>query len=251
MQVQFATVTWPILALWGLGFVVLLIGFFIGYVDSNVRSIKKIEAAETKEKNARAEADQKIAAAREAQRASDPATSDDPGLLRLKNKNGVHSLELDGKVLTVRNVSPEQKKRLVELITIMRPWVEGGQAGPAVPPPAITPASLGTLHHTPPAPAPLRESISRPLQTAKKTEPEKPITSLSIVQQIDTVLQDRLLNTPLEKSGLRLQESPQGGVEVYVGSEKFDTIDDVPDANIKATIRAAISAWEEKYTPGM
>ena len=45
MEVQFATVTWPTLALWGLGIVVLLIGFFIGYVDSNIRSTKKIEAA--------------------------------------------------------------------------------------------------------------------------------------------------------------------------------------------------------------
>jgi len=77
------------------------------------------------------------------------------------------------------------------------------------------------------------------------------MASLSIVQQIDTVLQERLLNTPLEKSGLRLQESPQGGVEVYVGSQKFDSIDEVPDAGIKTTIRAAIAAWEEKYTPGI
>ena len=237
MQVQFATVTWPILALWGFGIVVLLIGFFIGYVDSNIRSTKKIDAAETKEKNARAEA-------AEALKAAHPAEADDPGLLRLKNKSGVHSLELDGKVLTAKNVSPEQKKRLIELITIMRPWVEGGQATPMMPQPVASP-------QTPLMPVSPTEQVSRPLQPAKKPEAEKPLASLSIVQQIDTVLQERLLNTPLEKSGLRLQESPQGGVEVYVGSQKFDSIDEVPDAGIKATIRAAIAAWEEKYTPGI
>ncbi len=104
---------------------------------------------------------------------------------------------------------------------------------------------------TPLMPVSPTEQVSRPLQPAKKPEAEKPLASLSIVQQIDTVLQERLLNTPLEKSGLRLQESSQGGVEVYVGSQKFDSIDEVPDAGIKATIRAAIAAWEEKYTPGI
>ena len=234
MEVQFATVTWPTLALWGLGIVVLLIGFFIGYVDSNIRSTKKIEAAETKEKNARTEA--------EALKTSVQTGTDDPGLLRLKNKNGVPSLELDGKLLTAKNVSPEQKKRLIELISIMRPWVEVGQTSQTSSKPAAAP-------QTPLVPVTPREQL-RPLQPVKKPETEKSIASLSIVQQIDTVLQERLLNTPLENSGLRLQESPQGGVEVYVGAQKFDTIDEVPDAAIKTAIRAAIAEWEEKYTPG-
>ena len=59
------------------------------------------------------------------------------------------------------------------------------------------------------------------------------------------------MNTPLAKRGIRLQESLQGGVEVYVGLEKFSTVDDVTDETIKATIRAAIAEWEEKYTPGL
>lgn len=242
MELQFATVTWPVPALWGLGLVVLLIGFFIGYVDSNIRSVKKIEAAETKANVARADAEQKLAAA-EALKASAPAAVDDPGLLRLKNKNGAPSLEMDGVILNAKNISPEQKKRLIELVTVMRPWVEGGQISAAIPQPAAAPP-------TPPMPVSPKEAAPRPGQPLKKPEPDKQILSLSIVQQIDTVLQERLLNTPLEKSGIRLQESPQGGVEVYVGLQKFETIDEVPDETIKKIIRAAIAEWEEKYTPG-
>jgi hypothetical protein len=37
---------------------------------------------------------------------------------------------------------------------------------------------------------------------------------------------------------------------VKIGSNKYPSIDDVPDADIKRTIRAAIAEWEEKYTPG-
>lgn len=243
MQLEFATVTWPVPALWGLALVVLLIGFFIGYVDSNVRSIKKIEAAETKEKNARAEAEKKLAEAG-ISKASAPSATDEPGLLRLKYKNGEPFLELDGKMVTPKNVSPDQKKRLIELITVMRPWVEGGQTAPAISQPTAS-------QQTPLTPVSPVEVVSRPAQPAKKTEVEKPFASLSIVQQIDSILQERLLNTPLEKSGLRLHESMQGGVEVYVGVQKFDSIDDVPDPVMKSTIRAAIAEWEEKYTPGI
>lgn len=244
MQFEFVTVTWPIPALWGLGLVVLIIGFFIGYVDSNVRSVKKIEAAETKEKNTRTEAEKKLAAA-EALKASTPAAVDDPGLMRLKRINGALSLELDGKVLNAKNVTPEQKKHLIELITLMRPWVDGGQpAQQAVPQTVAAP-------QTPPMPVSPMGVSSTPIQPAKKPEPEKPLASLSIVQQIDTMLQERLINTPLEKSGLRLQESIQGGVEVYVNKQKFESIDDVPDAAMKSAIRAAIAAWEDKFTPGV
>ncbi len=59
------------------------------------------------------------------------------------------------------------------------------------------------------------------------------------------------MDTPLAKAGIRLQESSQGGVEVYVGLEKFLSVDEVPDTFIKSEIRAAIAEWEEKYTPGM
>lgn len=74
---------------------------------------------------------------------------------------------------------------------------------------------------------------------------------MSIVQQIDTILQARLVDTPLEDKGIRLQESPEGAVEVTVGLKKFFSIDDVTDDKIRAAIRAAIREWEEKYTPGL
>lgn len=85
---------------------------------------------------------------------------------------------------------------------------------------------------------------------AAQAELDKSIRAMSIVNQIDTVLQARLVGTPLEKAGIRLQESPEGGVEVIVGIETFPTVDDVRDAVIKREIRAAIAEWEDKYVPG-
>jgi hypothetical protein len=228
------------------------IGWAIGFFDSNNRTAKKIESAESKADLIIKESERKIAQA-EQQLAlpsqTIPGAQDNPGLLRLKNEGGRFMLEMDGAPVTGA-LSSDKKKRLIELITIFRPWIEGGQPSQAAPQP------IAPVHASrPPVPAPVQPAGSRPVQPvtppAKKPEAEKSITSLSIVQQIDTVLQARLVGTPLEKQGIRLQESLQGGVEVYVGLQKFLSVDDVPDTFVKSEIRAAIAEWEEKYTPGL
>jgi hypothetical protein len=239
----------------------MVIGWAMGFFDSNTRTSKKIEAAEANAEIKVKEAEKKIAEA-EQSLASSSSLQDDPGLLRLKKDNGRFTLEMDG-ALVNSELSPDKRKRLIELITVFRPWLEGGQQSSAAPQPAAP-------VQAPPMPAPVQEAISRPVPISsryatppvpvpvtlqsivqtKKTEPEKNITSLSIVQQIDMVLQDRLLNSPLAGRGIRLQESIQGGVEVYVGLQKFHAVDDVPDEEIKTAIRASIAEWEKKYTPG-
>ncbi|WKZ36723.1 MAG: hypothetical protein QY332_02120 [Anaerolineales bacterium] len=221
----------------------LLVGMFVGWVggffDANNRTAQKIKTAETNAEIKMQEAELKLKQAGEQLAHGSPSSEsvqDDPGLLRIKNRDGRIMLEMDGAPVT-GTLSPEKKKRLIELITFFRPWLEGGGTSPQLP-------------QTPPMPAPaVQEPASRPLQPVKKPEAEKNIRSLSIVQQIDTVLQARLMDTSLDKRGIRLQESPEGAVEVYVGLQKFHSVDDVPDEVIKAVIRGAISEWEDKYTP--
>lgn len=219
--------------------IAVLVGWFIGFLDSNLRAAKKIQAAEKNAEIKIRDAEKRIAL----------ASQDDPGLLRLKNDNGSFVVEMDGTLVTVP-LSPDKKKRLIELITVFRPWLESGQ-----PPQAASQPAAPVHASRPSVPAAIQAVGPLPIQpatsTAKKPEAEKSIKSLSIVNQIDTVLQARLVDTPLAKRGIRLQESSLGGVEVYVGLEKFSTVDDVSDETIKAAIRAAIAEWEEKFTPGL
>jgi hypothetical protein len=233
-----------------------VIGWVGGFFEANSRTEKKIEAADVKMK----EAERKLA---EAQQNPQSILQDDPGLLRLKKNDGRFTLEMDGALVT-GEISPDKRKRLIELITVFRPWLDAGQPSQPVPQPVApvqpqpvpeparvalsrpVPASLRNA--TPPVPVPV--TLQTIVQT-KKPEPEKNIASLSIVQQIDMVLQERLLDSPLAGRGIRLQESIQGGVEVYVGLNKFLSVDEVPDQEIKAAIRSAIAEWEKKYTPGL
>jgi len=184
---------------------------------------------------------------------------DDPGLMRIKNENGFLTLDLDGTRADTSALSADQRKRLIEMLTLIRPWLEGKPApAPATPPPPpmmpVAPTSTAPVPQTPLQPIIQSPGISpltapRTSIIAKDERPSAPATS--IVGQIDFVLQERLAGTPLEERGVFLAQSPEGGVIVYVGLTKYMGVDEVPDAEIKAAIRAAITEWEDKYTPGL
>jgi hypothetical protein len=199
---------------------------------------------------------------------------DDPGLLRIKNESGAFVLDLDGQRVNPISLSSDQRRRLIDMVNVIRPWLEGRAAPGPFPAPASKPSPPASQPATvedrlsaigsapapqnkpvsPPPPAPpVRQTAqpppaARPSSIAKEDRPAAPANS--IVGQIDSILQARLAGTHLEERGIFLTQSPEGGVNVYVGLKRYNGIDDVPDAEIKAAIRAAISEWENKYTPG-
>src|SRR5215210_3369918 len=63
-------------------------------------------------------------------------TMDDPGILRVKNENGSFALDLDGRRVNPITLSPDQRKRLIDMLNIMRPWLEGRPAATATRQPA-------------------------------------------------------------------------------------------------------------------
>lgn len=189
-------------------------------------------------------------------------TVDDPGLLRIKHENGSFVLDLDGNRVNPISLSSDQRKRLIDMLNIMRPWLEGRATPasapppkPAAQPPLTSPATiedrLNALGSPPPErqPTPAQPPAARAGTTGKDDRPVAPANS--IVGQIDSILQNRLMGTPLEGRGIFLAQSPEGGVTVYVGLTRYNGIDDVPDPEIRSAIRAAISEWENKYTPGL
>jgi hypothetical protein len=245
------------------GIVGIIIGWVIGFFDSNRNSSKKIKQAEESAQIAMQEAKDKIAHT-EAQLASIAATPsvtvDDPGLLRIKNENGALTLDLDGTRVNPIALYPEQRKRLIEMLNVMRPWLENKPvAMPVTPPPPPPQPVAAPVQVAPPASQaiPQRPAPAQPAKPAAAPAPapqkdEAPaVAATSMVGQINAILQSRIANTKLVDIGVTMIESPSGGVYVYVGLNKFEGIDAVPDEEIKAAIRAAIAEWERKYTPGL
>ena len=182
---------------------------------------------------------------------------DDPGMLRIKNESGYLTLDLDGSRVDTTALTADQRKRLIEMLNLMRPWLEGKPAtAPAAPPPPPQPRPVAPIRQSaPPTAAPSAPPLatdpiaSRPSTIARDDRPIAPAGS--IVSQIDSILQARIAGTPIEDRGVFLAQSAEGGVMVYVGLTKYAGIDDVPDPEIKSAIRAAITEWENKYTPGL
>lgn len=191
---------------------------------------------------------------------------DDPGILRIKNESGALSLDLDGARVDGSSLSSSQRKRLIEILNLIRPWLEAKPA-PATPLQPASPPSVesrldavSTLPQDEPAPTPpaasapssdsTQDKTAAPAASKKKEDmAEAPPTSM--VGQINEILQLQIANSPLVSQGVALIESPSGGVSVYVGINKYEGIEDVPSEEVKAAIRAAIAEWEKKYTPGL
>ncbi len=255
MEFNWSTIAW----IAGLLFV-----YIFGLVEGRSKGYKKRKAEEAQEKQNQPPAAPETVT----------VTVDEPGILRIREEHGAFTLDLDGNRVHPTSLSADQRKRLIDILNVMRPWLEGrSTAAPAPAPiatpslsnrrvmeqPSVPPASVQAPSTSTPVPqpsssgrldrAPARPSPGRSPVIAKEDRPVAPANS--IVSQIDSVLQARLAGTPLEDRGVFLAQSPQGTVNVYVGLTRYDGVDEVPDPEIKAAIRAAISEWEDKFTPGL
>jgi hypothetical protein len=239
------------LAIGIIALVAMFFGYGFGLWEGRNQGYKKRKKEETAEKK-------DTPAVEVLQPAPEPVQIkvDDPGLLRIKNEAGYITLDLDGTRVDTTALTTGQRKRLIEMLNLMRPWLEGKPVAPPArsevlppsqPAPLTQPAQSAPAAQ-PPAPAP-QPAVPRPATIAREDRPIAPAGS--IVSQIDSILQARIAGTPLESRGVFLAQSPEGGVMVYVGLTKYMGIDDVPDPEIKAAIRAAITEWENKFTPGL
>jgi hypothetical protein len=125
-------------------------------------------------------------------------------------------------------------------------------AAAAIPPSSVAPqphtGQTGPLQPRTGQTGPLqpRTGQTGPLPPQGVTEEKKVEKPLSIVEQINGILQDMIRGTPLENKGLRLVEDPRKGVVVWVGLEHFAGVDAVVDPEIKEALRAAAAEWERR-----
>jgi len=194
----------------GILLAVLIMGYLIGLLEAYIKNSRKRRPSPPSEERI-------------------PSPYGEMEVLRAwRNGAGGLHLEVDGqKIKSKEALQPEQRRRLVNLLLDLRPWLE---TGPATPEKIIQERPFAQ----PPAP-PVPEKASAQAPAAAPT---------SIVAQIDEILQAKLADTTLAGRGIRLQESPGGGVAIYVGLKTYQGIDDIPDPEIQTIIRQAITEWE-------
>lgn len=243
MQINFTA-----LIPYGIGLAVLFFGYFFGLFEGRNQGYKKRRKEEAEAKSVKAANETPLPPP------SPPVTRVENNLLKLAlGENSQLRLEIDNQSVDTARLAPEQRKRLIDLMLMMRPWVDASAPGKTVSPsrPATVPPSHPRTMQPPPTAAP----ASRPASTSGPAAPTSPskeeAAPTSMVGQIDAILQAHLTGTPLASLGIRLIESSEGGAIVMVGVNRYAGVGDVPDPEIQAAIRAAIAEWENKYTPGV
>lgn len=188
------------------------------------------------------------------------------------------ALEMDGKFfVNPAALTPEKRQFLIHLVQSLQSWVEHSvessrppestqpdqpitvdsilqQDQPVLitPPPTDIEPAPASIPTAPPAPRP-------PTMSPVAVEPVAPVVMLpgaettapaakplSIVGQIDAVLQEILASSPLRSRGIRLVEDGHEGVIVWVGLEHFSGIEAVPYSEVKQVIRQAVAEWERR-----
>lgn len=140
----------------------------------------------------------------------------------------------------------EQRKTLESLVRELQTWLGGTSAAAPVAGP-LQPVK------SEPAKEQLVDSQEEPsrnplkifgdvLQPQKKSEVDE--LDLSIVAQIDQILQTRLEELHLEDKGVQLVEGPDQGMIIEIGLDKYTEIEAIPDEEIRQLIRASVADWE-------
>jgi hypothetical protein len=233
-----------LLALIGISLAAMFFGYFFGLFEGRGQGYKKRKKEEASDPSSRTAVQEPLPPP------SPPAVAKqapDKSLLRLAlDDSGQPRLDLDGVRVNSLQLEPNQRRRLIDLMLLMRPWVEGKPAQPSdVHAPAPGPAA--PLRSVPPA-REFAEATPTPIITPP--EAGEPISApTTMVGQIDAILQKKLTGTVFANRGIRLVESAQGGAMVVIGLQRYEGVGEVPDGEIQAMIRAAIAEWEAKYTP--
>lgn len=99
------------------------------------------------------------------------------------------------------------------------------------------------------APAESERTSFNPLQFfTRSSSSESPEPPKSIAAQIDAILAERIAGTEWEARGLRVMELPEKGVVVLVGLEQYDSVDSVPDEEIRNLLQDCVAEWERRAT---
>ena len=233
-----------LLALIGIGLATMFFGYFFGLFEGRGQGYKKGRKEEALSRSQ--EPPPPAPAPQHKSAAAEP-----PNLLALRrDEAGQPSVQIDGQPVPVSEVTPTLRKRMIDLMVMLRPWIE--------PPGPVGRAQYRSAPEDAPAAPPTRTPGPTPtavIGDAPAAIPPAPATAqgpitMSLVQQIDQVLQARLAGTPLASRGIRLTEDPHGGAIVFVGQTQYEGVDKVTDPEIQGAIRSAIAEWEQRFTPG-
>jgi len=67
---------------------------------------------------------------------------------------------------------------------------------------------------------------------------------LSVIDEVNDILQKKLIGSPLAGKGIHLMENHNKEIRFWVGLDSYDDVDEIPDPEVRQIIDAAVKEWE-------
>jgi hypothetical protein len=79
----------------------------------------------------------------------------------------------------------------------------------------------------------------------KKPSTEEPLPSLNLADEIDRIFQTKLAASALALTSASIETNPDGGIRIRVGTDYYNSPDEVPDAHLRDLLKLSIAEWEQ------
>ncbi len=201
----------------------LAIGFFLGLflVSLEAPFLKKLFQKDGSEKALEGSASEPSAAGEGAPPIVKKPTPDSQILLKVWKEEGEAPVyEVDGKYVEKETLP----KEILNIITIHKD--PQGAPAPAPPLPAEEPKVEADLEID--------------------DDDEGGIKMLSVVDEVNKILQRKLHGSPMAGKGIHLMENHNKEIRFWVGLESYNDVAEIPDPEIRKLIDDAVREWEEK-----
>jgi hypothetical protein len=181
-----------------------------------------------------------------------PSPPDSVELLRVWRdlSDGSLTLEIGGR--RFKSVSEMRAahldRRLLNVVHDLTAMLRAAPQPPQTPPPPPPPPSPRPKDDTLPSMAPgdMFRQMGR-VAMGHKSESIEQAPEVSIPDQIEELLQARLVNLPeYAERSIHVRPSPHGGVRIEVDEQYFDGVDKIPDDKVRALIQDTVREWEKR-----
>ena len=153
---------------------------------------------------------------------------------------------------------PEIKKPSPDSQLVLKVWREEGQApvyefdGKYLEKEALPKDILNVItiseekpEEDKPTPKPVAvDTIPEPVLEPGDDE-ETEIKMLSVVDEVNEILQRKLHGSAMAGKGIHLMENHNKEIRFWVGLESYNDVAEIPDPEIQALINAAVKEWEQ------
>ncbi len=67
---------------------------------------------------------------------------------------------------------------------------------------------------------------------------------LSVVDEVNNILQKRLIGSPLAGKGIHMMENHNKEIRFWVGLDSYDDVEEIPDPEVRQIIDESVKEWE-------